>query len=188
MEESKHISQYDADRETVGAIYRNAQIHGDKTPILNDDLTKVMASSLVEDLNECINQGTKDFENQPFYITVHEKKDMTMPRALLRRMIKTKYRPYPEDDTLVFYIDPPTNDVRFCWCLPHHTEMDNMIRNANLFDKDLVGTIKAWKAVDLSHFGFVKIGLGDEWAPNPHWEDKRLTSVQSARQNLILAA
>ncbi len=177
-EKIEHISDYDNSRETIGAIYRNAQIHGDKTPILNDDLTKVMASSLVEDLNEAIELGTKEWGENPFYLIVHEKKDMTMPRALLRRIIRKQYRPWPEDDTLVFRVFPSSNDVVFCWCLPHHTDMDNFLANEMLYDKDLIASIKAYRSMNLEHFGFVKIGIGEEWEANPNFKDAKMTPIQ----------
>jgi hypothetical protein len=164
-------SKYDPSRKTVGAIYRDAQMSSHDSHVINEDLTAVMMSSLVEDLNETICDGSIEHGNKPFYITVHEKKDLQMPRALLRRMIKTKYRPYPEDDTMVFYVDPAINDIRFCWCLPHWSEMENMIANHQLFHDDLVNEIRAWKAHDLHHFGFMKDEMGN-WKPNPKWKDK----------------
>ena len=164
-------SKYDPSRKTIGAIYRDLQMHGDKTPVINGDLTNELKKSLVEDLNTTI--ASNPFNNKPFYITVHEKKDMTMPRALLRRIIVTKYRPYPEDDTVVFWVEPESNTVEFCWCLPHHTEMNNMLANEFLFEKEMISQIKAWKAVDLYHFGFAK-DEGGNWIANPHFKDKKM--------------
>lgn len=164
-------SHYDPSRKTVGAIYRDAQMGQHDSHVTNGDLTNVMLSSLVEDLNETIHEGSKQFKNRPFYITVHEKKDLQMPRALLRRMIKTEYRPYPEDDTLVFYVNPKTNDVRFCWCLPHSSEMDNMLHNESLYNEEMIRHIKSWKSLDLQCFGFRK----DEklgWQPLPQLNDR----------------
>lgn len=166
-----NISKYDPSRKTVGAIYRDVAMSNTEKSVTNGDLTNVMMSSLVEDLNECIIAGLKEFDGNEFYITVHEKKDLQMPRALLRRMIKTRYRPYPEDDTIVFRIkNPHLNDIRFCWCLPHWSEMDNMLANQNLFNSDLISQIKAWKNVDNSRFGFMKDEIGN-WKANPNFED-----------------
>ena len=166
-------SRFDASRKTVGAIYRDAQMSSHDPYVINEDLTAVMMSSLVEDLNETICDGTKDYDGKPFYITVHERKDLQMKRALQRKMIKRTMRPYPEDDTVVFYVDPRINDVRFCWCLPHWSEMDNMLNSHELYDHELIEEIRAWKRVDLHHFGFMKDEMGN-WQPNPNWKDKEM--------------
>lgn len=160
------------DRETVGTIYQNAQFNGEKQ-VITGDMNYEMRKSLVEDLNDTIVQGTKEFEHKPFYITVHEKKDLQMKSALLRRMIKTKYRPYPEDDTLVFHVNPLYNDVYFCWCLPHWSEMDNILMNSELFDKQYVSRIRQWKNIHLEHFGFCKNEEGN-WMANPHYQGDEL--------------
>lgn len=166
-------SHYDPTRKTVGAIYKEAQENASRLPVTVGDMTNEVMSSLVEDINETVIDGTKEFEGQSFFITVHEKKDLQMKTCLLRRMIKTKYRPYPEDDTLVFHVEPASQSVTFCWCLPHHTEMDNVIDNANLYETDYVNEIRAWKRLDLFHFGFVKDQMGN-WKPNPKWVDKKM--------------
>lgn len=165
-------SLYDPDRETVGAIYRNAALKNKEETVTIGDLTNELMSSLVEDLNETIVDASLEFGGSPFYVIVHEKKDMQMPRAILRRMIKTLKRPYPEDDTVVFHVeDPKNNIIKFCWCLPHWSEMDNMLANETLFDPDLILQIRAWKSLDLYHFGFTKDPLGN-WMANPFWKDK----------------
>jgi hypothetical protein len=166
-----------ADRETVGTIYHQAQLKGERQ-VITGDMNYEMRKSLVEDLNATIIQGTKEFENRPFYITVHEKKDLQMKNAILRRMIKTKYRPYPEDDTLVFHVNPLYNDVYFCWCLPHWSEMDNVLANHNLYEytkdgKQYVGRIRDWKNVNLENFGFCKNNEGN-WMANPNYKGDEL--------------
>lgn len=161
-------SKYDPSRKTVGAIYRDAQIQNTEKSITNGDLTNEMMSSLVCDLNDTITSDP--FEGRPFFIIVHEKKDLAMPRMILRRMLTGEKRPYPEDDTMVFSVDPKSNDVRFCWCLPHWSEMDNMLENEALFDPKLIEKIRAWKRIDLHHFGFRKDPMGN-WEANPFWED-----------------
>lgn len=160
------------DRETIGTIYKKAQSSGDKQVIIGD-MNYEMRKSLVQDLNETITKGAQEFENKPFYITVHEKKDLQMKSALLRRMIKTKYRPYPEDDTIVFYVNPLYNDVYFCWCLPHWSEMENILINKDQYDTQYVGRIRAWKNVDLDHFGFCKDDKG-HWMANPNYRGDEL--------------
>lgn len=176
-------SQY-GDRPTVGAIYRNAQIHGEKTPITVGDMTNELMSSLVCDLNDTIQ--SKPFGGEcDYYITVHEKKDLQMPKAILRRMITTKYRPYPEDDTLVFKVSR-NGDIRFCWCLPHWSEMDNMLANSNLFDFEMVEEIRAWKNLNLQHFGFKKDEMG-HWIANEFYQDKKLSEYYKKPLKILTA-
>ncbi len=171
------------DRETVGTIYKNAQFSGEKQ-VITGDMNYELRKSLVEDLNETIVQGTIEFENKPFYITVHEKKDLQMKSAILRRMIKSKYRPYPEDDTLVFYVVPLYNQVYFCWCLPHWTEMNNILNAKELYEntsdgKQYVGRIRAWKNMQLEHFGFSKTEDGN-WTANPYYEGDLLLKEKAS--------
>ncbi len=168
-------SHYDPTRKTVGAIYKEIQENSKRDFVTVGDMTNEVMSSLVEDINETVIDGTKEFGGEIFYITVHEKKDLQMKTCLLRRMIKTSYRPYPEDDTLVFKVIPSASQVKFCWCLPHHTEMDNVLDNSNLYETDYVNEIMAWKRLDLYHFGFVKDPMGN-WMPNPNWPDKDMTA------------
>ena len=183
---AKYASQYDPSRETVGAIYRNAQINNRIEKIECGDMTNEIMKSMVDDLNECIEDGLKDpdLEGKEFYITVHEKKDLQMPSCLLRRMIKTLYRPWPEDDTLVFRVLKGGIDVRFCWCLPHWSEMENMLANETLFERDIINQIRAWKAVDLHSFGFVKTFEGN-WIPKLDWDDQKLGNNKIKTLSLV---
>jgi len=170
-------SRYDPSRKTVGAIYRDAQFSGDKQVICGD-MNYEMRKSLVDDLNETVVKGSKDFGGRPFYITVHEKRDLQMKNAFIRRMIKTKYRPYPEDDTLVFKVNPYTNDVYFCWELPHRTNMLNMLACPDLYDAAQLQKYRHWEAMRLEYFGFMKNEEGN-WVSNPMY---RGDTVVSAKQ------
>lgn len=176
------MSLYDPTRKTVGALYRDLQMNGDKTPVTVGDMTNELQSSLVVDLNETIESNPH--QGRDFYITVHESKDLQMPSLIRRRMLTSVYRPYPEDDTLVFWVSPSKAQVLFCWCLPHWSEMDNMLASADLYEPDLIREIKAWKNVDLYHFGFTKSPMGD-WIPNEHFKDKPMTPKPSAYQVLL---
>ena len=130
-------SRFDPTRKTVGAIYRDAQFSGEKQ-IITGDMNYELRKSLAEDLNDTIKQGSIDFEGRPFYITVYEKRDLQMKNAFIRRMIKTVYRPYPEDDTLVFKVIPYSSAVYFCWELPHRSNMLNILACADLYPPEQV--------------------------------------------------
>lgn len=165
-------SQYDPSRDTVGKIYRDAQINNTEHSVINGDLTHELMQSLSDDLNKTIQSNP--YQGRDFYITVHEKKDLQMPRAILRRLITTVYRPWPEDDTIAFKVYQSAGQVRFCWCLPHWSEMDNMLSNYMLFDPEMVQQIRYWKNFELGAFGFIKDQMGN-WVENLDWDkDKPL--------------
>lgn len=176
----ENISHYDPSRKTVGAIYRDAQLYGEKQ-IITGDMNFEMRKSLVDDINETIVKGSKQFEGRPFYITVHEKRDLQMKNAFIRRMIKTVYRPYPEDDTLVFKIIPYTNSVYFCWELPHRSNMLNILACPDLYDQGDILRYRQWENMQLDCFGFMKDAEGN-WRENPlYGGDKLLESKPSGK-------
>lgn len=170
LERAKSGKSLYGDRDTIGKIYRDAQIASKPgETVENGDLTRELQSSLVCDLNDTIQ--SKPYDNLPFYITVHEKKDLAMPRCILRRMLTTKYRPFPEDDTIVFYVNPVSNEVLFCWCLPHWSEMENMVQNSSLYEPIMIDCIRAFRNENYWIFGFKKDEMGN-WIPNPAFKDK----------------
>ncbi len=176
-------SKYDKSRKTVGAIYREAQLKGERQ-IITGDMNYELRKSLVDDLNDTVKQGCKDFDGRPFYITVHEKRDLQMPNAFIRRMIKTKYRPYPEDDTLVFKVIPYTMEVYFCWELPHRSVMLNMINAQELFDQKDLQKIRRWENMQLEYFGFMKNEEGN-WKENPLYSGDELVSLTQEKAQVI---
>lgn len=164
-------SLYDPSRDTVGKIYSDAQ-KGNQENVSVGDMANEMMKGLVEDINEAI--SIKPFGDKPWYIMIHEKKDLQMKSAILRRVLHFDKRPWPEDDTTVFWHDPIKIETRFCWALPHHTEMFTILGASDLFSKDLIAQIKAWQNFDLWHFGFMKDEIGN-WIANPKWVDKSLS-------------
>lgn len=171
-------SQYE-DRDTVGTTYLKAQKEGEKHVEVGD-LRRELMSSLVEDLNDTIKSNPHN--DRPFFITIHESKDLQMKSCLRRRILTTLYRPWPEDDTVVFWHNPKSQETLFCWSIPHWSEMDNALANELLYDRDYITSIKAWKNFDLHHFGFHKNEIGN-WIPNPHYKDKPL---EKPKASLIL--
>ena len=169
--DTKHRSKYDAARYTVGKIYRDLHLNIPDKRIEVGDMTNSMLPGLVQDINEAIE--SKPFGDKPWYIMIHEKKDLQMKEALLRRVLHFAHRPWPEDDTTVFYHDPVKFETLFCLSLPHWSEMDNMLNSHNLYDPKMIKEIKAWKSYDLFYFGFVKDQLGN-WIANPKWKDQSL--------------
>lgn len=169
--EKKFTSKYDQTRETVGKIYRDLHLNIPDDRIEVGDMTNAMLPGLVNDINEGI--ALKPFGDKPWYIMIHEKKDLQMKEALLRRVLHFAHRPWPEDDTTVFWHDPMRMETRFCWSLPHWSEMDNILNTHNLYEPEMIKEIKAWKAFDLYYFGFIKNEIGD-WEANPNWKDKPL--------------
>jgi hypothetical protein len=164
-------SKYDPTRDTVGKIYRDANINNHEECIEVGDMSREMTTSLIDDINDAIKNF--DLKGKPYYLMVHEKKDLQMKTALLRRILYFGYRPWPEDDTIVFWKDPKTQDLRFCWCLPHWSDMNNVLANPSQYEKEYVFQIKAWKKYNLKPFGFYhdpKL----KWIPNPKWTDTKI--------------
>ncbi len=168
-------SLYDPTRNTVGAIYRDAQLNNTESYVINGDLTNELMGSLVEDINTTV--ASDPFKGEAFFLSVHESKDLMMPKAIRRRMIVSKKRPFPEDDLIVFFVDPKSATVEFCWCLPHWTEMDNMLMNEHQFNKEMIEDIKAWKSSDWGHFGIVKID--GKLKALPYFKNRKLKKSKS---------
>jgi hypothetical protein len=169
----KNASIYDPGRKTVGAIYRDAQIHNKHEDAIEvGDMGRELTTSLIDDINGALKnfdvKGTK-----PYYLMVHEKKDLQMKQALARRMLYFGYRPWPEDDTVVFWKNPKTQELRFCWALPHWSEMQMILANESHFDEEFIYQIKAWMNYDLKAFGFYE-HPELKWVPNPRFKDKRI--------------
>lgn len=171
LKKKNTTSQYDPSRDTVGKIYRDLQINSKGDHILVGDMTNEIMKDFKVDVEEglaaCFKHSKNKNEGRPFYLMIHEKKDLQMKNALCRVRHYFGFLPWPEDDTTVFYGNPKTNSVHFCWSIPHSSEMDNIIMNPNLFDPLLVMQVKAWKAFDLRPFGFIE-SQDFGWIPNPH--------------------
>jgi hypothetical protein len=165
-ETTKQKSTIDPSRDTVGQIYVDAQTN--RAPVVVGDVANELTKSLVDDLNETLQSDP--YDGKPFYVTIYEKKDLQMKSAIIRRLYTTKYRPYPEDDTVVFKTNPANGETRFCWCLPHWSEMDNILMNSDQYDKQFVIDIKNWKAHKLEQFGFFQTE-DNNWAADPTWKD-----------------
>lgn len=156
-------SHIDPTRNTVGSIYRDAQINGERGVIIGD-VNNEIKKDLVHDINEAIEQGLKEMNGKPFYLAIYEKYDLMLKKGLVRIRKITKYRPYPEQDTMVFHIYPG-GDVYFCWELPHRSQMMNIIMNPELHDPERVDQIKRWENLQLEYFGFKKDENGN-WVEN----------------------
>lgn len=156
-------SKIDLTRETAGKIYRDAQINGEKGVVIGD-VNHEIKKDLVKDINEAIEQGEKEMGGKPFYLAIYEKYDMMLKRGLVRLRKITKYRPYPEQDTMVFHVYPG-GTVYFCWELPHRSQMMNVLMNPGLYDPEYVQLIKRWENLQLEYFGFKKDAEGN-WVEN----------------------
>ena len=189
----KTKSLYDQSRDTVGKIYRDANMNNHETFIEVGDMTRELTTSLIEDINVALKQFdlgqgvSPEKIGKPYYLMIHEKKDLQMKTALLRRMLYFGYRPYPEDDTIVFWKNPKTQDLRFCWCLPHWSEMDNLLANPEGYEKEYILQVKCWKQENLKPFGFYYDEV-KKWIPNPKWRDKRIEEYARDRPGKIIGA
>lgn len=172
-------SLYDQSRDTVGKIYRDANINNHEDFIEVGDMSRELTTSLIDDINDAIKNF--DIKGKPYYLMVHESKDLQMKTAIRRRILYFGYRPWPEDDTVVFWKNPKTQDLRFCWCLPHWSEMDNILANPEGYEKEYVFQIKAWKDYNLKPFGFYH-DKKEKWIPNPKWSDVKIDKYAARKK------
>ena len=163
-----------ADRDTVGTIALKARQSGER--VVAGDMAHEFMPQLIQDLNETI--ASNPFDNRPFYITIHEKKDGQLTNVILRRIIKTEYRPYPESATQVYWTNPKTHETLFCWSLPHWSEFPNYLNNASKYSKEQIKDIVAYNRERMDHFGFYKSGMTEEntpiYYPIPNFRDRKL--------------
>ena len=166
-------SQY-ADRDTVGTMALAARLIDDNP--CAGDLGHELMPSLVEDLNNTI--ASNPFNGRPFYISVHEKKDAQLTNMILRRMVVSEKRPYPESNTTVFYTDPRKDETLFCWALPHHSIFNQVLCNPMRYGDEQVNDVKAYLAEDMSHFGFKRTGKTEDGKPivqvDPNFKDRSM--------------
>ena len=182
----EYKSKIDPSRNTVGSIYRDAQINGERGVVIGD-VNHEITKDLVKDINEAIEQGTKEMEGKPFYLAIYEKYDLMLKRGLVRIRKVTKYRPYPEQDMMCFHVYP-NGDVYFCWDLPHRSQMMNILMSPDLFDPSRVEMIKRWENLQLEYFGFTKDEEGN-WIENKLYRgDHLMGSPDGQKQPRILIA
>ena len=171
---------------TAGALYREAQIHGEKQLVVGD-INYELRKCLVDDLNEAIEIGTNDFEGRPFYIRVYERWDLQMKKAMVRSVFKMVYRPYPEHESSVYRVVPHANDVYFCWSLPHRHEMMNELNCPELYDPEQLALYRHWENMRLEHFGFIQNTEGN-WIENPLYRGDTKISQHADRTATVSMA
>lgn len=172
-------SKIDQTRETAGKIYRDAQINGERGVVIGD-VNHEITKDLVKDINEAIEQGTKEMDGNHFYLAIYEKYDLMLKRGLVRIRKITKYRPYPEQDMMAFHVYP-NGDIYFCWELPHRSQMMNIMMSPDLFDPARVQMIKRWENLQLEYFGFKKDEEGN-WVENPLYRGDMLMGAQNGEK------
>lgn len=181
-------SLIDPSRNTVGSIYRDAQINGEKDVIIGD-VNHEIKKDLVKDINEAIEAGKNDPEikGKPFYVAIYEKYDLMLKRGLVRIRKVTPYRPYPEQDSMVFHVYP-NDEIYFCWELPHRSQMLNMLMNPELYDEKQIDMIRRWENLQLEYFGFTKDSVGN-WTENMLYRgDTLMGSKDGEKQVKIILA
>lgn len=174
-------SKIDPTRNTAGSIYRDAQINGERGVVIGD-VSHEIKKDLVKDINEAIEQGSKEMGDKPFYLAIYEKYDLMLKKGLVRIRKITKYRPYPEQDMMLFHVYP-NGDVYFCWELPHRSQMMNILMNPGLYDQTQVDQIKRWENLQLEHFGFTKDEHGN-WIENILYSGDFLMGSQEGKKEV----
>jgi hypothetical protein len=181
----EYQSKIDPTRQTAGAIYREAQINGERGVVIGD-VNHEIKKDLVKDINEAIQAGRNhaDFVGKPFYLAFYEKYDLMLKKGLVRISKITKYRPYPEQDTMVFHVFP-NDDVYFCWELPHRSQMVNIVMNPDFYPPEQVLMIKRWENIQLEYFGFTKDENGN-WVENKLYRGDWLMGSQEGKKEVKL--
>jgi len=160
-------SQY-ADRDTVGTLALKARECKD-VPCVGD-LGHELMKGLVEDLNHAFQLNP--YDNRPYFVIVHEKKDLQHKNMILRRMIHTEKRPYPEPGLQVWWVNPSSQEVRFCWELPHWSIFPDIRSNPTEYHSNTLEAVKAYLENHLEYFGFKK--WQEHVFADPHHKDKPL--------------
>lgn len=175
-----------ADRETVGAISVKARQVNER--VTAGDMAHEFMEGFVEDLNKAI--ASNPFDDRPFYITIHEKKDLVLKNCLLRRIIPTIFRPYPEPNCTVFWANPKTDEIKFCWSLPHKTLFQQYIVNASKYRKDQIKHILAYQMERMEVFGFYKHGVSDKgvniYFPIEGFKDQDLPATNTLGKRKVI--
>ena len=174
-------SSFDPNRNTVGSIYRNAQMFGEKSVVIGD-VNHEIKKDLVTDINEAIAAGLKDMPGKAFYLAIYEKYDLMLKKGLVRIRKVTKYRPYPEQDSMVFHVYPDES-VYFCWELPHRSQMMNIVMNPELFSAERISQIRRWENLQLEYFGFKKDEHGN-WVENPLYRGDFLMGTSDGQERI----
>lgn len=163
-----------ADRDTVGTIALKARESND-IPCAGD-LGHELMPSLVEDINNAIKSNP--YNDRPFYIIVHEKKDLMLKNTILRRIITSEVRPYPEPNTSVFRTFPKLDETRFCWSLPHHSLFDQCLLNPKYHNEEQLNDIRAYRDENVEWFGFKRVLTEDgkkTVVADPFFKDRPMT-------------
>ncbi len=83
----KTKSLYDQKRDTVGKIYRDAQLNNREDFIEVGDMARELTTSLVEDINDAIANFDRKEPKKPYYLMVEEKRDLQMKNAIGLKII-----------------------------------------------------------------------------------------------------
>jgi len=164
-------------RKTVGSQYLEAQ-KTDTSCLTIGEIGNEMVKSLIDDINSSVESNP--FDGEPFYINVVEERDLMMKNAIKRRLFVSKYRPYPEDNTLVFHVKPRSNEVRYCWDLPHHSELPNILANELSYPYAYTKRIREWMDNDLANFGFIKVSMNSHQIEG--YDEKTIKAYRDAYQ------
>lgn len=159
---NNHKSRFDPSRKTVGSTYYDLHKKSPADFIQVGDMNNELLKGFLEDVNIALVDNP--FNDEPFYVRIVEEKDMQMKEAIHRGVTRLRYRPWPEDNTLVFWVDPKKQEIRFCWDLPHHSEILNIVSNAQLYPKEYIRGIIAWQRYQMSYFGFEFVGDYPKWS------------------------
>jgi hypothetical protein len=126
----------------------------EQLPQTVEETTEAMTPKYFEQLIEAANRGAKKHES-PYYIVVQRKKEslagqvmnvlkhvyidrQTRPRA---KFLRTEF---PNADHDVYEIDKTKGTITLLYTLPTEQDSKTILKNAHLYDPNLVASIKAY--------------------------------------------
>ena len=110
-----------------------------------EELLEGMNQKFLEGFEECIKNGTKEYHNEPFYVLVLQKKELTMlgvSNVVENVFVARKSEPraidlvqeYPHAVKILYAIDPKKGDFSIKWCMPDIEACKSIAKNPQSVD------------------------------------------------------
>lgn len=105
------------DSKPIGAISKELIEKEDYTTSAHEQ-GEQMLKEYEKNFEECATRGTKQFNNQPFYITIHTQRNKLMPNVLTLKWIPRLSCPLPTYAQTIYSYDPTTQKHKLLWTIP----------------------------------------------------------------------
>lgn len=113
-----------------------------------EEILEGMNAKFLEGFEECVKNGTKEFRNEPFFVLVLSKKELTMlgvSNVMRNYFIARKSEPhainlvqdYPHAVKTLYSIDPKKGDFQLKWCMPDIEACKSIVKNPRSVDPQI---------------------------------------------------